>query len=67
MMFFKRAENTKRHRHQFLDKMENAIAFWQKRDCPGDGIYFRGTLRQCPICGEYRFRVPGLRAVEVTL
>jgi len=63
--FFKRVENAKGHRHEFLDKLENQIAVWSKRGDPVDSVYFQGTLRQCPGCGAYRFRVPGLREVEV--
>lgn len=67
-MFFKRTENIpKPHKHQFLDKLENVEAIWRKRDCPGDEVHFRGTLRECVSCGAYRLRVPGLREVEVTV
>ncbi len=63
MMFFKRWKNV--HRHEFLDKMLNAVAVWSKRN-DGDEVYFRGVLRECPGCGAKRFRAPGLREVEVT-
>lgn len=65
LTFFKRAENGKRHRHEFLVKLENVLAVWTKRG-EGDEVYFRGTLRQCTSCDTYRFRAPGLREVEVT-
>lgn len=64
MMFFRPVQNS--HKHVFLVKLPEALATWQKRDCPGDRAYFRGVVRQCE-CGAYRFKPhgPGLREVEV--
>lgn len=63
MTFFKSSKKT--HRHKFLDKLENQLAIWSKRDCPDDGVYFRGLLRQCWVCGAYRFRPNDSKLREV--
>lgn len=65
MTFFKRSENGNRHRHEFLVKFPEATAIYaEKRN--REPLMFRGTVRQCPSCGQYRFRAPGLPEVEVT-
>lgn len=52
------------HEHQFLDKLDDRLAVWQKRECPGGDVYFRGKLRECTGCGAQRFKVKGLREVD---
>lgn len=51
---------------RFLTKMENVFGYWQKRDCPGDGLYFPCALEECVHCGKQRLRPhdPNLNTVE---
>lgn len=42
------------HIHIWLPYAQNATGYWQKRDCPGDGVYFKGTAEQCE-CGAMQF------------
>ncbi len=46
-----------------------ATGYWQKRDCPGDGIYVPGVVEKCAGCGEMRLKPdhPGMQTVEVEL
>lgn len=61
-MFLKPFQN--QHEHRFTKETKDQEAHWRKRDCPGDDVHFRGTLRECD-CGAKRFKVEGMREVEV--
>ncbi len=52
--------------HFWIEHKRDAIGYWQKRDCPGDGVYFRGTAEKCVCCPAIRFvpEGPGLRTVD---
>lgn len=57
----------KQHRHEFLDYRNSELAYFgDKRNLPDGKVpFFWGTLRKCAGCNKYRFRVPGLREVDV--
>lgn len=52
--------------HKFVIYERRAIGFWQKRDCPGDGIHVPGVVEMCPSCRMMRLKPdnPVLRVVE---
>jgi hypothetical protein len=56
-----------KHAHEFRDYLSDATGYWQKRDCPGEGVYVKGTLQGCS-CGMLRLKPDDtkLRTVEVT-
>lgn len=59
----------KKHKHVWIDYFTKAVGYWEKRDCPGDGIYFDGKAEMCDdgLCGKIRFicEDPRYRIVEV--
>jgi hypothetical protein len=59
----------RKHEHGFTDYAPRAVGYWQKRECPGDGVYFSGKVQECKGCGILRFipADPRLQAVECTI
>ena len=57
------------HEHTWLPYAADTIGYWEKRDCPGDGMYFKGRAEMCTggRCQAIRFICddPRLRIVEV--
>lgn len=45
----------KRCKHKFIEYAGSAVGYWQKRDCPGDGVYFEGHAERCEKCPLTRF------------
>lgn len=46
-----------KHKCEWQVYHKPAIGYWQKRDCPGDGIYFNGRVEVCfsSSCWHLRF------------
>jgi hypothetical protein len=54
------------HKHDWKQFRLDAIGYWEKRNCPGDGVYFNGhaefcVTEGCPlmrfVCDDPRFRI----------
>lgn len=56
-----------KHKHKWTEYLAKAVGYWQKRECPGDGLYFHGRVEICMGCQTFRFVCddPRYRIVEV--
>ncbi len=58
-----------KHKHTYLPYASSAVGYWEKRDCPGDGVYFDGRAEMCSdgLCGKIQFicNDPHYQIVEV--
>jgi|HubBroStandDraft_2_1064218.scaffolds.fasta_scaffold02378_9 hypothetical protein len=63
-----------KHRHKWLPYFGQALGYWEKRQCPGDGLYFKGRAEVCAdsdhchtlrfICDDPRYRIVEIEPLE---
>lgn len=64
----------KDHKHHWVPYLRQAVGYWEKRECPGDGIYFNGRADICGygdcsvmrfICEDPRYQIVEIQKINL--